>query len=237
MRGRTSPLIASLVVGAALAVSLAGCVENYGAFYISQALVADTDCLPPAPGGGGLGLASGLLDVSGRTGYLLFIQIENHMQSSVGTTGVELNNLSIREFRVKLDLGNIPLPNLPENLVKFSQKAAGTIGPTGGKYVTSMSPIGDELASLLADVIPAATKPTVVAEVRAFGVRAGSEMETPAFPFPIKLCSGCLIDLRSTCPAETEEFFSNVCGLPQDAPVTCCKKSGWLNCMMSTTGK
>jgi len=223
-----------LIMSLALALALPGCVDDYGSFYITKARAADPGCVTPQPATGGIFLPKGLLDVSQKRGYLMFPQVENHMASTSGTAGVELNRVAMREYRVAIDLGEVP-GSYPEHLTKYTELTSGTLEPNG-QVVSWLNAVPDGLAAALATVIPAAVRPTIVAEVRAFGVRSGSDVETPPFRFPIELCNGCLVDLRPTCPTDetTTTVHKNACGRPQDELVTCCPTAqGGVTCLQS----
>jgi hypothetical protein len=63
------------------------------------------------------------------------------------------------------------------------------------------------------------------------------EHESAEFIYPIYLCNGCLVDLRDTCPPPTDTtIITNICGRPQDAPVTCCPvDNGEVHCYATST--
>jgi hypothetical protein len=213
-----------------------GCVENYGAFYISRALVPAAGCVAPAPSSGTSGatefVGKGLLDVSLKRGYVVFLQVENHMTSTSGSDQVETNLVQMREFRVQIDLGQVP-GAYPEHLLDFVERTSGVLEP-GGLLVSGFQVLKDELAGLLSGVI-GANKVDIVADLQAVGMRSGSDIETPRFPFPIQLCNGCLVDMRQTCPTNPDDatILRNACGLPQDAPVTCCPQGKGVFCFQS----
>lgn len=221
-----------------LFTTMAGCVENYGAFYISRAMVPAAGCVAPTPSSGTSGatefLGKGLLDVSLKRGYLVFLQVENHMTSTKASGQVETNLVQMREYRVKLNLGQVP-GNYPGHLLDFVERTSGVLEP-GGLLVSGFQVLKDELAALLSGVI-GANRVDIVADLQAVGIRSGSDIETPRFPFPIQLCSGCLVDMRQSCPTNPDDptIFRNACGLPQDAQVTCCPQGKAVFCFKSGT--
>jgi len=204
------------------ALAAAGCVDQNTSFFISSAQLPAAGCMAPLPGAGSTFLSRGTLDVSGKTGYLLFPQVENAMASSAG--GTQVNALQMREYRMEIDMGQIP-GTFPDQLLSFSERTSGYL-PPGGKIVSGVWIVPDELAALLAGVVPANVRTEIIVEVRAVADKVGSEMETGPFAFPIDICNGCLVDMRATCPDLTKvdpsTYDTNVCGLPQDSPVTCC---------------
>ena len=205
---------------------------HYVSFYISQALVAWAGCVTPAPvldgtSPGGV-LGSGLLDVSGHKGYLLFPQLE--YRPLVSDPGGE--PLQLREFQVNLG-GIAPYP---DSLLKFSIPSTALIAPNEASVFSLDGVIGDQLATQLAMVIPAGGFRTrVTVEIIASGVLSGSAIDSPVFPFSIALCNGCLVDLRPTCPSPTTPgVYTNTCGRPQDSPVTCCPSAQGVTCLKGT---
>jgi hypothetical protein len=238
---RRNALIVPVLFGLTLTT---GCVDSFGAFYISQAMVADIDCVAPAPviGGSttaGAFLGGGVLDVSGKMGYLLFPQLENHLPSSTGA-GLESNNILVREFKVELDLSNIP-GSYASNLTKFSIPKTAMLAPANASVFVLDGVIPDDLVIALSSVVPGGTfRTTIIANLTAAGLRNGDGINSPTFPFPIKVCNGCLIDLRATCPPKSTsgaaaDYYSNRCGRPQDSAVTCCPtQGGGIACMQSS---
>jgi hypothetical protein len=208
-----------------LAAALSGCGQDDLSFYIVQMLKPGTGC-KVASSGIGEYLPNGRLDVSMKQGYLMFPLLQNSLSSSAqsgGGAGPERNNLHLSEFRVSIDLGEIP-GNFPEGLLDFSVLTSGII-PPAGTQASVLKVIPDALAGYLAPVIQT-QQPTIIAKIRAVASRSGSDMETADFEFPIILCNGCLVDFRESCPDtetdKTSTYSTNICGLPQDDPVTCC---------------
>jgi hypothetical protein len=64
---------------------------------------------------------------------------------------------------------------------------------------------------------------TISVTLKAIAKLQSSEKESSEFYYPIKVCNGCLVDFRSTCPSSTDTTIkTNECGLPQDSVLTCC---------------
>ncbi len=104
--------------------------------------------------------------------------------------------------------------------------------------MTGLKVITDGLASALQPVIPNAYQPVIVATITAVASRSSEEVESSEFLFPIELCNGCLVDWSDeNCTAPQEEgqddkFLRNICGRPQDSPVTCCNTARGLTCLL-----
>jgi hypothetical protein len=200
-------------------------VDDYTTFYISHMLEPAASCTMPTAQSSGVFVSRGLLDVSLGEGYLAFPQVENKLAASSG--GSEVHLLQMREILVSLDLGEIP-GSYTDSQREYSEKISGTMLPGGQTVVGPVRVVKNDLAAALKSVIPPNLQPVIVATLRVVAVKTGSTIESGPFPFPITLCSGCLVqylNTQKTCwDAETPEgtVVSNTCGLPQDSPVTCC---------------
>jgi hypothetical protein len=198
-----------------------GCVED-GSFYILQNQVPGTGCV--------IGTSTttyrpqGVLDISGRQGYQLFPLMVNDLLSTAAVDKQpERNRLAVTGYKVKLDMGTFP-GSFPSNLLDFFASGSASITPGGGMTAGQVEVIPTQLVQMLN--IPANIQPVVEVEVTVVATKTGVETESAAFNYAVKLCNGCLVDFRDTCPSSTDTtIISNTCGIPQDEAVTCCEDS------------
>lgn len=216
----------AVVVLVALTFGASACVEDDTSFYIKGMRAPDTKCTTPAPGGTTF-IATGKLDVSVKLGYYAFPEVLNALTSSTSNQPgqPEAHILQMRGYRISLDMGEIP-GSFSADLVDSTFPTSGTIQPAGA-MTTAIQVIRDPLAAQLATTVPKGIERTIYANVRAVATMSGGEKESALFVFPIIVCNGCLVDFLTgrPCPAPDEsmdKFTTNTCGLPQDAPVTCC---------------
>jgi len=163
----------------------------------------------------------GVLDISVGLGYWLYPLLEN-------TSG---DPLLLRGYEVEIDLGKIP-GSVPKDLASFYEPTTGTIAP-GARSYGQFKVIPDRLVKLMN--IPASLgKALVKVSVRALAKQNGADLESPRIVFPVDLCNGCLVDLRTKCPDPTDKTIKkNPCGTAQDHEITCCLKAGSLTCFKS----
>lgn len=222
MRG--SILRAAAVLGlTSLLLFQAGCDEDKS-FYIYQNQVPETGCVVTADDA--IYRSQGVLDVSLGAGYVLFPLLRNDLPSKKPAEDLsdrpEPNQLHMREFRVKLDLGSTPNSTSPGEL-SFSRPTSGVLLP-GDKRASAVEIIPDDVVTKLK--VASGARPMVIAEVTAVAESGeGDVYESLPFYYPVSLCNGCLVVTLGTCPTSTTASDSNVCGLPQDGPLVCCTDS------------
>lgn len=203
-------LLALLVLGA---VGSSGCVDERAFFIVEN----------KSPCVSSLSLASGVLDVAGKQGYVVEPVVQNDLLSSAGTDQQpERNRLQLDKFKVSLDLGQAAAANVPDSLVNFEYPTSGTISP-GSTLQAKVRVVPDALVGYLN--FPSGHRPLIIATIQAVALHNGSTIESTESHFPIELCSGCLVRDLGACPTEAVEYSSNECGLPQDQPVVCCTDS------------
>lgn len=230
--------VATLV---ALTLGASACVEDDTSFYIKGMRAPESGCATPAPGGSTF-VGTGLLDVSMKTGYLAFPEALNQLASSTASQPgqPESHILAMRGFRIALDTSEIPA-SFPAELTNTVFPTSGTIAPNGA-MVIPIQVISDPLAEQLAGTVPKGVQRTIYASVHAFATITGGEKESALFVFPVQVCNGCLVEMLTgqNCPAPNDslaKFKTNICGLPQDAPVTCCTEaSGSVRCLKAGSG-
>ena len=242
--GKTA-LRALAVALTALAVLSSGCVDEARIFYIRQNQVPSSGCKIATTTT--IYNPMGRLDVSVGQGYWLYPLMENALTSTTTGDGEpERNALILKGFEVELDLqgmNNTAGLTIKQEQLKFWLPATGYLGP-GGKLAGSIRVIPDWLAAKMGDPstgpvkaqAPSGGWPVIYAIVTAVASKTGSEVESAIFVYPIEICNGCLVDKRTTCPADPSKdkaLLSNYCGLPQDQVVTCCPKNKGYGCYSS----
>ncbi len=231
MSAKTSLIIAAISTLAMMSLGT-GCIEDDRTFIIRQNQVPVAGCL--LTNTSTIYNPRGMLDVSAKQGYFLFPLLENHLISTTSTDQEpDRNALHVRGFDVEIDLGQIP-GEYPANLLKFWYPTSGYL-PSSGQLTSVVKVIPDRLVQLLN--IPPAIQPLVMVSVKATAKHGGDDKDSSTFVYPIVLCTGCLVDSRSSCPADPSKdktVLYNSCGFPQDKSVTCCTASGALKCYAST---
>jgi hypothetical protein len=230
---------AVLITGALTLTLGAGCVADDASFYIKGMRMAGAKCVVPAPGGSDF-VGTGALDVFAKVGYVAFAEVLNHYISSTGAQPgePEKNLLQLRAFKIELDTTQVP-GQYPASELNTTFHTSGTLSPAGGAMVVGMQIVTDKLAGILATTMPQGVTAMLGTKVKAVAMHAGTEVESGEFLFPIELCNGCLVDFlkNKPCPTSTDttEYKRNVCGRPQDAPVTCCLEpnSAVMKCLES----
>jgi hypothetical protein len=212
--------LAFFVITFLLVIASVGCVDDDRSFYIARMNVPLKGCTSEGERGDSL-MGSGYLDVSLKLGYIGFPLIINSLEPSEDKP--ERNKLQLKEIKIKMDRGEVPIA-VPEMLLNHSEPVAGDMLP-GDSLSGGIDILSDDFAAFMAANLPQDQKPLITAKLRAVATRSGSELETPEFSFGVKLCNGCLVDMRDACPTDPDNdtsVYSNLCGRPQDGPVTCC---------------
>ena len=216
--------IIPLLLGVWLA--LAGCAENSASLVIVQNQAPEDGCDASNDVADNF-LSHGILDVgAARYGitpqYIVWLVLENNLQSTVESHGIELNQVEITEAHIELSLAQAG-GDLGSEFTKFADYTFVTIPP-------------DESRSVQVNVIPpnVAQRLTVaegqfieaVARVQIIGERGGTEIASNTVKFPITLCYGCLVENIGPCDTATfpdtiEE--GHTCNLSQDEFLHCCQ--------------
>ena len=210
------------------AVSAGGCVDSRS-FVISKAQALDQEC--NITGDTGISLRSGLLDLAGQQGYLLFPVLRNDLLTNAADGQGERNRLVLQRWEIELTLDDrFDLPSgISPNAFSFSFPIASTLMEPGEQLFTSVEVIRQELAVQLS--VPAGERYLINAELRAIATHNGSERESSNFIFPIEVCTGCLVTELSECPTDPGDgtgpvqptfTTNNPCGIPQETPLICC---------------
>jgi hypothetical protein len=224
-----------------LCASLAGgCVGNEISFTIDRFVHMDSTTMCAATPTAMVGLSSGLLDVgvvanSSSEGYVAAPVVGNHLIEMANATSAELNAIFVTGFDVQLKpdptvAGAVP----PAQLNFFIQAAGGRITP-GAEVAVPIEVIPRQVAVELGGSVPAGTtnRPFVTVHIRPVGSRAGSGMSGAWTDLPIQLCSFCLMQPSTPCPAggfPTAAVQLGGCFPQQDDATTCCTQNGVVLC-------
>jgi hypothetical protein len=126
----------------------------------------------------------------------------------VGNQTVPLGNTSTpatETARIKIEGGIVRLTDAGgHEIFKYTTQAAATVDPQSGTN-PGYSPVGLTILDIghAQSVAPAARGATVriISNVRVFGHTLGGQyVESDEFPYPIDVCSGCLISFGATDP-------------------------------------
>lgn len=218
-----------------------GCVGERS-FYIAQNQIPERSsgtCVVPATrtsvyrGSGVLDVRAAQLGLSGiRAGYTLYPLLVNDFSPTKNNDKQpERNAIMVQGFEIELDLGPWSGAGVPAELTSFSVPFGKRMEP-GAEAGSAVDIIPGSLARLMAPIVagtPEAatlqTGPVVKATVRAFGDHNGARVTSYDFVYPVTLCSGCLVQELTDCPAAGSEtaVLPSLCGDPQDGPVSCCR--------------
>lgn len=219
--GGSRAFLVICLAAAGAGLSSTGCVDER-AFSIIQNQVPETGCVIPGDQSD-LYRPSGVLDLRGRQGYVLFPLIRNDLPA---TTSIdqqpERNRIYLRRFEIDLEILGPTTQPIPSDMLSFSVPISAEMAP-GQLRSSSVEIIPDALVPLLA--VPDGGRSTVVATVKVVADHNGSNIESTEFIYPVELCSGCLVTMLDSCPAADSETVLpvNECGIPQDGPVACCQ--------------
>jgi hypothetical protein len=169
-------------------------------------------------------------------GYFAFPLLKNDLTKASG---------DIQPYRIRMSAFDIDVQAhdaLPASVAKlFADPASqallhhrepwsGTVNPGGGVVAATTDAISGDLARKIRDANDWKTTPYLELDVQIRG-RGDNEalgsVESDAFLYPIKLCSGCLVANVMACPYTMPPMNpGNPCNPAQDAPVDCCSIPG-----------
>jgi len=224
-----------------LSLVLAGCTQPPDRFYIvqNQAPQQGQGCLIPSDQSAEY-RGEGILDVSlvdGALGaYFVFPLLKNDLTKSSGD--IQLYRIRMSGFDIDVQAHDV----LPAGVAKlFADPASqallhhrepwsGTVNPGGGVVAATTDAISGDLARKIRDANDWKSTPYLEldAQIRARGDNeALGSVESDAFLYPIKVCSGCLVAEVIACPYTMPPMYpGNACNPAQDDPVDCCSIAG-----------
>jgi hypothetical protein len=236
------PQIPRVLAMAALVA--AGCGRVPGQFEILNDQVPTTGCLIPTEPTVYMGM--GTLDLSivrddVGTAYFVYPLIENNLPGSTSSSGgLDPNQIQLSGFNVDISAIGTPDPSAAAALSAASQYLhfqvpwSGGVSSAGGRVSASVAALPVPLARALAatGTFSASPSMTLKLTIQAIGrTNSGTGMQSDPFEFPLRVCSGCLVENVSACPyAATPADQGEPCNPAQDLPVDCCTENGALVC-------
>jgi hypothetical protein len=228
-----------------LALALGGCADPSGTLVILQNQVPVLDTMRPVcvipSESSDPSLASGVFDVDldRPHPYFVYPLIQNRLPSIKTSSGVERNSLLLKQIIVSIDAppgidpgwadgcpGRFPSPVS----VRMDPGAAHAVPAQGFQACHSQR---------LRELIAAGAIPSDLAQpvyftlnLTAVADRSGSEQSSPAFPFAVQVCAGCLQSMYPLIPScvdapKPNPLRGNPCNFAQDGPpVLCCTDPG-----------
>lgn len=224
--------------GALLLVAVAvgaGCAnDNLSISIIAMEAVTQSNMCVATATAGGTTLTHGTLDVSLVTtqGYVAVPLIRNNLVAST-TTGsgmFEFNSITITGANIELQtVAGAPLSAAggqqsfyyPSSGIRLDPSASGAI---------FVEVLRSDVVKALAGMIPANGVFTVIAKIRPVGMKGDTQVVGEAMPYPIDLCSGCLLGTVPACPLPKGTVAVTNCFPQQDFKNTCCNQAGTLLC-------
>lgn len=257
--GRTIGRVVALGIPVGVLLSLAACVIDDGP---TGLLIVQDQWIETGTTGAGCSIpgtatsqrrSEGVLDVAvfdaNDTRYYLYPLVESLLGSLTGAgTGLtpspveEKNNILMKSFHVKLAVATSAGTSVPSSTGcpgEFDVPVDSWLlapGATVSEMVEIIRPCNAAplFQSLQAD--QSMSSITVTATVRATGHLGSSDIESPPFAFPVRVCYGCLQSGYSDPTAAqfdfpavpmcsdltTNPYTGDPCNPAQDEPILCC---------------
>jgi hypothetical protein len=224
-----------------LSLVLAGCTQPPDRFYIvqNQAPQQGQGCVIPSDQSAEY-RGEGILDVSlvdGALGaYFVFPLLKNDLTKSSGD--IQLYRIRMSGFDIAVQahdalpaaVAKLFADPASQPLLHHREPWSGTVNPGGGVVAATTDAISGDLARKIRDANDWKTTPYLEldAQISARGDNeALGSVESDAFLYPIKVCSGCLVADVIACPyAMAPMHPGNACNPAQDDPVDCCSNPG-----------
>lgn len=204
MKTRLSPLLA------ALALAVAGCVDNMGSVQI-HALCSMPDTCTFSSTCDAQYIGETILDVALQDQLMLAIQVNNQRTpvAPVNTADAHVTSY-VTEYSAP---AGVTVPGTSGSVSSF-------VVPAGGSSVITVQPITSALGAALVAQVPASTFVDLIAHTRLKGdYDDQTSFETAQFDFAIRVCSGCL-GLPAACTTGT---LSTCGGVGQRPNAVSCK--------------
>ena len=179
---------------------------------------------------------SGIIEDDAVGGYVFTPVVRNDIVAFEGEN-LTAKSIFIGGARVTIDFSDPDLFTAAEQatfdtdgLTKFVVPSSGAIDPNGGMQTFHLEIVPPELLALIAPKLAAMTtdpSPSTMLDVRVqfFGTRAGSDVSSNTFRYPVQVCHGCLTNALGPCDtlsSSIEARVGGVCGPDQDGVVDCC---------------
>lgn len=220
---RTAGGRAAVLLGISLAGS--GCTEvETGFFILGNVSTEPPDCVAD-PESSNVLRGEGVLDVSLRPDYVATLKVGSQLAPRGDKT-----NLRTETMIATFSGAEVRLTGDNAEPVAFTVPAVGTsippdtsADPSFGIVSATLIPaaLGIEIA---AGITSRGEVRTRIAQVRVFGETLGGlEIETGPFDYPIRVCSGCLVDFPADALVEGVDGGPVCGGSVDDAPEAPCR--------------
>jgi hypothetical protein len=217
---------------------LGGCADEQEMLVILNAVAWSGPGECAIAGATGQVLNNGALDSSFGTGFVAPLLLSNEQPTNRTTnSGVDSSEVHLRDYDVSLSIPQAPemadaLSAQDAAFVEFSaplQSISLAGGARQGVIVEVLTPPAVQaLDRELNTRFEPGSQITVVAEIVIHAERTGNSVgnlgviSSRTFTYPIRVCSGCLIDCSpcegGACPAE-DSYAGGVCDNAQDFPL------------------
>ncbi len=179
---------------------------------------------------------SGIIEDDAAGGYVFTPVVRNDLVSFEGEN-ITARSIFVSGARVTIDFYDAALFTAAEQatfdtdgLTKFVVPSSGAIDPNGGMQTFHLEIVPSELIAKIAPKLAAMTTdptPSTILDVRVqfFGTRAGDDVSSNTFRYPVEVCHGCLTNVLGPCDtlsSSIEARVGGVCGPDQDGVVDCC---------------
>jgi hypothetical protein len=221
-----------LLATLALACTAVGCVPDDRSLLILRFLRLDpllTMCMPLPESV--LIETQGVMDLTLRRNYNVVPVVQNNLVVRQTATMPEINGVFLTGYDIQLrGIDPAVQAAIPTNRREFRVlSAGGYLAPGGtGRAATVVQVIDPDVAAAIAALPPSTTTlepPLIEVSIRPVALRSGTEMVGAYTTFPIKVCTGCLVDNAGVCPADglkSETVKTGGCFVGQNEPITCC---------------
>ena len=179
---------------------------------------------------------SGIIEDDAVGGYVFTPVVRNDIVAFEGEN-LTAKSIFIGGARVTIDYSDPDLFTAAEQatfdtdgLTKFVVPSSGAIDPNGGMQTFHLEIVPPELLALIAPKLAAMTtdpSPSTMLDVRVqfFGTRAGSDVSSNTFRYPVQVCHGCLTNALGPCDTlapDVEVQTGGECNPAQDGVTDCC---------------
>ncbi|MBL8624657.1 MAG: hypothetical protein JNK64_25335 [Myxococcales bacterium] len=178
---------------------------------------------------------SGIIEDDAVTGYVFTPVVRNDLVTVEGEN-ITAKSIFVSGARVTIDFYDPDLFTAAEQttfdtdgLTKFVVPSSGAIDPDGGLQTFHLEIVPTELIAKIAPKLAAMTTdatPSTVLDVRVqfFGTRAGDDVSSNTFRYPVTVCHGCLTNVLGACDMlpDGEPRAGGACSPDQDGVIDCC---------------
>jgi hypothetical protein len=223
--------IGRTLAAGAVAVVVTACVENKGSIFVQGIMAPPTpqvgQACTYAPQASSSTLFSGTLDVGFSDSYTPVFLIANQMvqRGSSSQVRAESSRVQLLGGVVRLtDTAGAQLANFTALGSGYADASSGNTPGFGAIALTVIDPATVE--KVLRPAVANGSSKRVIAYVKVYGQTLGGlRVEAGEYPFPIDVCSGCLVRIPSDAPTCISTGASaqiiNPCIMGQDQTIDC----------------